>query len=98
MAVTSIHTPEIDESKYSLPIENGGTSARSPEQAAENIGKSINTKSNEASIGMSVDGQQVFIYKDDNSDGNIYSTTLDGDEWSKPEKLNFNTLSESFII
>lgn len=38
MAVTSIHAPEIDESKYSLPIENGGTSARSPEQAAENIG------------------------------------------------------------
>lgn len=38
MAVTSIHTPEIDESKYSLPIENGGTSARSPEQAAANLG------------------------------------------------------------
>ncbi|MES2835972.1 MAG: OmpA family protein [Bacteroidota bacterium] len=63
-------------------------------QAAENIGKSINTKSNEASIGMSVDGQQVFIYKDDNSDGNIYSTTLDGDEWSKPEKLNPNINTE----
>ena len=38
MAVTSIHTPEIDESKYSLPIENGGTSARSPKTAAKNLG------------------------------------------------------------
>lgn len=38
MAVTAIHPPKIDESKFSLPIEKGGTSARSKEGAAASIG------------------------------------------------------------
>lgn len=38
MAVTKIHTPKIDESLHSLPIEQGGTGARSPEKAAQNLG------------------------------------------------------------
>ncbi|MCE3278764.1 MAG: hypothetical protein K0S44_955 [Bacteroidetes bacterium] len=57
---------------------------------AENIGKPINTNENEASVGVSPDGQQILVYKDDNGDGNIYSTTLDGDVWSEPVKLNSN--------
>jgi outer membrane protein OmpA-like peptidoglycan-associated protein len=32
----------------------------------------------------------ILIYKDDNGDGNIYSTTLNGDKWSQPVKLNEN--------
>ena len=50
------------------------------------IGENINTAEHEASIGMSVDGQQLFIYKSDD-EGSIYVSTLNGDEWSKPEKL-----------
>jgi hypothetical protein len=38
MAVTKVHRPTIDETLYSVQIENGGTSARSADQAAENIG------------------------------------------------------------
>jgi outer membrane protein OmpA-like peptidoglycan-associated protein len=57
---------------------------------ATNIGSPINTESNEASVGISPDGQTILIYKDDNGDGNIYSTTLNGDTWSTPVKLNEN--------
>ncbi len=61
---------------------------------AENIGAPINTKGNEATVGISPDGQTILIYKDDDGDGNIYSTTLNGDIWSKPIKLNDNINSE----
>ena len=61
---------------------------------AENIGAPINTDGNEASVGISPDGQEILIYKDDNGDGNIYSTTLNGDVWSTPVKLNSNINSK----
>ncbi|MBA3663074.1 MAG: PD40 domain-containing protein [Bacteroidetes bacterium] len=61
---------------------------------AENIGGPINTNENEASVGVSPDGQEILIYKDDNGDGNIYSTTLNGDTWSAPVKLNSNINSK----
>jgi len=50
------------------------------------IGKNINTSGHEASIGMSVDGQKLFIYKSED-EGSIYVSTLNGDEWSAPVKL-----------
>jgi outer membrane protein OmpA-like peptidoglycan-associated protein len=57
---------------------------------AVNIGAPINTDENEATVGISPDGQTILIYKDDNGDGNIYSTSLDGDVWTAPVKLNGN--------
>jgi len=59
-------------------------------QKAENIGSPINTDGNEASVAFAPDGQQILIYRDDNGDGNLYSTSLSGDKWSKPVKLNEN--------
>jgi len=56
----------------------------------ESIGDSINTAGHEASIGLSIDGQQLFIYKDDNGDGNIYISELYGDKWSAPRKMGSN--------
>lgn len=55
----------------------------------QSIGDSINTANHEATIGLSVDGQQLFIYKDEfnNGDGNIFHSKLDGDVWSVPKKL-----------
>ncbi|OFX58525.1 MAG: hypothetical protein A2046_05520 [Bacteroidetes bacterium GWA2_30_7] len=50
-------------------------------------GVNINTSENEATIGLSIDGQTLFIYKDDNGDGNIYYSVLNGEEWSIPEKF-----------
>jgi outer membrane protein OmpA-like peptidoglycan-associated protein len=61
---------------------------------ATNIGAPINTESNEASVGISPDGQTILIYKDDKGDGNIYSTRLNGDVWDTPVKLNENINSK----
>ncbi|MGZ4118251.1 MAG: OmpA family protein, partial [Bacteroidia bacterium] len=61
---------------------------------AKNIGAPVNTEWHEASVGISPDGQTILIYKDDNGDGNIYSTVLDGDTWSTPVKLNDNINSK----
>jgi outer membrane protein OmpA-like peptidoglycan-associated protein/Tol biopolymer transport system component len=51
------------------------------------IGANINSDGHEASIGLSVDGSQLFIYKDDNGDGNIYFSELKGDSWTSPTKM-----------
>jgi outer membrane protein OmpA-like peptidoglycan-associated protein len=55
----------------------------------ENIGRTINTDGHDASIALSPDGSQVFIYKDDNA-GDIFSSKFDGEKWSKPEGLGKN--------
>jgi|GEM_PF-134233 len=59
------------------------------------IGGGINTVGHEAAIGISPDGQTLFIYKDDNGDGNIYRSDLKGTEWTAPIKMgsNINTSS-----
>ena len=52
------------------------------------MGPLINTNLNDAAISISNDGQKLFVYKDDASDGgDIYMSTLSGDNWSAPEKL-----------
>jgi outer membrane protein OmpA-like peptidoglycan-associated protein/Tol biopolymer transport system component len=55
----------------------------------ENIGKTINTDGHDASIALSPDGSQVFIYKSDNG-GDIFSSKFDGVSWTKPEGLGKN--------
>ncbi|HIE15732.1 MAG TPA: tetratricopeptide repeat protein, partial [Bacteroidales bacterium] len=54
---------------------------------ARNIGVPVNTKNHDATIGLSVDGQILLIYRDDKGDGNIYYSTLKGDRWHEPEKF-----------
>jgi outer membrane protein OmpA-like peptidoglycan-associated protein len=63
-------------------------------QAAVNIGPPVNTVGNEAAIAISADGQEILIYKDDLGDGNIYSSKLEGENWSVPKKLNTNINSK----
>jgi len=57
----------------------------------ENIGTGINTRGHEATISLSYDNQQLFIYKDDKGIGNIYVSRLKNEEWGKPEKLSINS-------
>jgi outer membrane protein OmpA-like peptidoglycan-associated protein len=54
-------------------------------QAAKTIGSNINTADHEASIGLSADGQLLFIYKGEEG-GSIWMSELVGDEWSIPYK------------
>lgn len=64
---------------------------------AENMGATINTDDHDASIGLSPDGQELFLYKSDvknEASGDIYLSELDGKSWKAPVKLseNVNTL------
>ena len=60
--------------------------------SAESIGLNINTSGNEANIGLSPNGDQLFVYKDING-GDIYTSKFDGDTWSMllPLSPNINT-------
>jgi outer membrane protein OmpA-like peptidoglycan-associated protein/Tol biopolymer transport system component len=74
------YSGEYDENIYiSYNIDGVWSSPKS-------IGNNINTPEHEASIGLSVDGQQLLIYKSDD-EGSIYSSKLVGDLWQVPEKL-----------
>ena len=64
--------------------------------APVNMGSPINTDGHDATIGISVDGQRLLIFKDDNGDGNIYESTLVGNKWSSPKKLNENINTKSW--
>jgi len=54
---------------------------------AKQIGSNINSPKHEASISLSPDGKQLFVYRDDNGDGNIYVSNFKNNEWSTLEKL-----------
>ena len=41
-----------------------------------------------ATINLSADGQTMFIYKDDEGNGNIYKSHLDDNLWTQPELLS----------
>lgn len=62
--------------------------------APKKISDNINTAGHEATIGLSVDGQQLLIYSaKDDINGNIYYSKLEGTTWTKPvafEALNSN--------
>lgn len=64
--------------------------------APKQISNKINTENHEATIGLSVDGSQLLIYRDDEGDGNIYYSKLDGDKWTAPVKMGptINTRSQ----
>ncbi|MCX7955088.1 MAG: OmpA family protein [Bacteroidales bacterium] len=56
----------------------------------------VNGPKHDASVGLSPDGSELYIYKDESSiinpdDGNLYVSKLMGEEWSAPQKLNINT-------
>jgi outer membrane protein OmpA-like peptidoglycan-associated protein len=59
---------------------------------AKPIGSPINTADHEASIGLSADGQTLFIYKGDEG-GSIWMSELNGEQWSSPIKLDFDVNS-----
>ncbi|MBL4655798.1 MAG: tetratricopeptide repeat protein [Bacteroidia bacterium] len=54
-----------------------------------NLGNSINTDLNDIAAGLSLDGHELLIYREDYNatTGNIYWSHLVGDLWQNPEKL-----------
>lgn len=51
---------------------------------AQNMGKPLNTKDNDATIGLSSDGQKLFTFLGKSDGGNILVSELDGNEWTTP--------------
>ncbi len=62
----------------------------------DNMGATINTESHDASISLSADGQQLFIYRDDFGDGNIYLSKMTDGNWSEAELLGSDINSSAW--
>lgn len=55
----------------------------------------INTDGHEAVVNISTDGQTLFMFKDDSGDGNIYTSTKNGENWSEPVLIGSDVNLES---
>lgn len=52
----------------------------------QTLGAPVDTKSHDATAGLSPDGQTLYIYRS-NSNGDIYQSHLSGTAWSKPQRM-----------
>jgi len=59
------------------------------------ISANINIKYNDAAASLSPDGKTLFLYYEE-GEGDIYTSTFDGAEWSKPSPLNKNINTSLF--
>lgn len=58
---------------------------------AKGIGEPINTGGHDACIGLSPDGQKLFVYRSNQKEAeDIFVSDLNGDKWKTPVKLNNN--------
>jgi len=74
-----------------ISVKSDDTTWTTPQILA---GSGINTESHDAAVGLSPDGQELFIYKVTGKDGgDLYQSTLVGSVWSAPKNLgpNINT-------
>ncbi len=55
-----------------------------------NLTPSFGVDGNSYSTGLSYDGKELFVYRLDDFDGNIYVSKREGNKWSKLVKLNEN--------
>lgn len=54
----------------------------------KDIGPTVNSSSHDAAVALSPDGQKLFVYKNDGSNGgDLYLSVLSGRDWSIPERL-----------
>jgi len=54
----------------------------------ERLGESVNQpERHNSAIALSNDGQTMLLYRGDEGNGDIYQSSLKGDEWSEPVKL-----------
>lgn len=62
----------------------------------KNITLDLQVDGNCSTLSLSYDGTELFLFKDDNHDGNIYVSHLKGGKWSPMMKLNKNINSEFY--
>lgn len=55
-----------------------------------NLTPDFQADGNSYTTGLSYDGNEIYVYRSDNFDGNLYVSHYRGGKWSKLEKLNGN--------
>ncbi|MEM6526614.1 MAG: hypothetical protein AAF693_22670, partial [Bacteroidota bacterium] len=65
-------------------------------QPAQNIGEVVNTEFHSSTLALSADGQQLFIYQDDNNGDIFESFRKDDGTWTYPQSMSENINSEGF--
>ncbi|HDP74362.1 MAG TPA: hypothetical protein ENN49_00510 [Bacteroidales bacterium] len=61
-----------------------------------NITLDLQTDISCSTLCLSFDGNELYLYRDDNHDGNIYVTRYNGKKWSPIKKLNSNINTEAY--
>jgi len=75
---------QYDEDIYYSTSDDDGNWSK-----AKNIGNIINTKEHDATVSLSIDGRELYLYRDDDN-GSIFVTTLDNNnKWTIPIKLPY---------
>lgn len=64
--------------------------------APKPIGSKINTPNHDATIGLSQDGQTLYIYKNPPGGGDLFICELKGTEWQEPKSLGTPINSPSY--
>lgn len=59
-----------------------------------NLREPINTDGQDATVGISADGQHIWLYRATSRSGGLYDAWLEGDEWTKPKELGKNINSK----
>lgn len=80
--VINMFDEEYDEDIY-ISYKNGKRWS-----APVNVGEPLNTRSEDATVGLSADGQNLLIYNGQRGAGDLQVSSMKGDEWSYPEWLN----------
>ncbi len=62
----------------------------------KNITLDLVVDGNCKTLSLSYNGDELYLFKDDNHDGNIYVTNFQGDKWSPMRKLNENINTEYY--
>lgn len=90
------YTSQKSQTKYPeniyVALERGGTWTN-----GINVGEPLSTEINDACLGLSPDGQTMYVYKGING-GDIYESQLRGKNWSKPTPMSFNTSARETSI
>ncbi|NQY67959.1 MAG: PD40 domain-containing protein [Flavobacteriales bacterium] len=60
------------------------------------LGRHINTNGDDAVLGISADGQKMYMYRSENKGGNIYVSENTGVEWSMPVLLGSDVNSKDW--
>lgn len=71
---------KFNEDIYVSFLENNSVWAN-----AQNVGKPVNTKFNDAALLMSSDGETLYLYRGQKNKGEILYTDVKDGEWSKPK-------------